>query len=135
MASNPTPDEEVILRNRIIFDTRSLRKCYRRFLTQSVDHLSQSDLTTAYEQFLVDLRMVQTNLEKHQLAYEMYLRETAIYKDECNRIEREIDEAKADIITLKGDLEQAQLRRKNKLEYDDLAKQINKHSTRRDTLE
>ena len=62
--------------------------------------------------------MLQTNLEKHQLAHEMYQRETAIYNNECDRIEREIEEAKADIITLKTDLEKAQLRRRNKLEYD-----------------
>ncbi|KAJ3041734.1 THO complex subunit 7 [Rhizophlyctis rosea] len=123
---------EPILRNRILYDTRNLRGCYRKFLVQTLEDAS-IDLSPYYEQFLINLRSLETTLEKHQLTHQMNLRETTIYKSECSRIEQEILEAKQNIDVLKVALEQAQARRKNKLEYDNVAKQINKHASREES--
>ncbi|KAJ3292853.1 THO complex subunit 7 [Borealophlyctis nickersoniae] len=84
----------------------------------------------AYLPFLVDLSHLETGLVKHQSIHEMNQRELQHYEIESRKIEEEIEQARNDIESLKGALEIAQIQRQNKLEYDDVARHINRLPSR-----
>ncbi|RUP50915.1 hypothetical protein BC936DRAFT_137130 [Jimgerdemannia flammicorona] len=67
---------------------------------------------------------------RHQLIHDMNEREVKHYEEECARIDQEVAEARHDIVKLQIELEKAQQARSNKIEYDVLANDINKHQSR-----
>ncbi|RKO89810.1 hypothetical protein BDK51DRAFT_34633 [Blyttiomyces helicus] len=64
----------------------------------------------------------------------MNAREVARYEEMQKKIEEQIDQANSDIASLKEQLEEAQKQRKNKLEYDVLAKTITKVPSREESI-
>ncbi|KAJ3133049.1 hypothetical protein HK101_004499 [Irineochytrium annulatum] len=130
--------EDTILKNRLLFDTRPLKKCIRRFQTfKRLVEVGRDE--TAWrpqlDQFLVDLETFQYGLVKHQLVHDMNRRELDNYKAEQRKIEQDITRTTQEIEELKGDLEAEQVVRKNKLQYDEIAKDINKLPSRARSIE
>ncbi|TPX57528.1 hypothetical protein PhCBS80983_g03782 [Powellomyces hirtus] len=122
--------EESIVRNRLLFDNRLLKKCARRFLIQNVSG-KDNDAT----QFLTDLSQFEVGLRKHQLIHDMTEREIELYEEEKVRILADFEAGKTELAVLKEQLAAAQIVRANKLQYDDLAGKIMVYPTRANSLE
>ncbi|KAJ3090395.1 THO complex subunit 7 [Quaeritorhiza haematococci] len=124
--------EDSIIRTRILVDVRPLKKCLRRFhqFTANLAANNINDAQAVLDQFFTDLAQFEAGMLKFQLVHDMNVREVKHYEDEQFQIEQEIQEAKADIENLKLELEEAQRQRRNKMEYDSMAKTINKYPTR-----
>ncbi|KAI8803710.1 Tho complex subunit 7-domain-containing protein [Cladochytrium replicatum] len=131
--------DELIIRARLQVEVRPLRKCIRRYHTL-VYALSQPqpDLDYArqlYASFLVDLEQFELTLGKFKGGENACRREIEYYGLERTRIAREVQEASEDIVRLKAELENAQRRRQNRIEYDALAKEINVVPSRQTSLD
>ncbi|KAI8813176.1 Tho complex subunit 7-domain-containing protein [Cladochytrium replicatum] len=131
--------DELIIRSRLQVEVRPLRKCIRRYHTL-VYALSQPqpDLDYArqlYAAFLVDLEQFELTLGKFKGGEISCRREIGYYELERSRIASEVQDASEDIIRLKAELENAQRRRQNRIEYDALAKEINAIPSRQTSLD
>ena len=67
---------------------------------------------------------------KSKLVQEMNNKEAVNYEQLLEKIQSKITEAEADILEAKKELEQARLIRRNRMEYDAMAKQISKYPSR-----
>ncbi|KAJ1569481.1 hypothetical protein HK096_002988, partial [Nowakowskiella sp. JEL0078] len=120
-----------IIKTRLLIDSRPLKKCLRRFYTlYSNLPAANAGAQQILVQFLADLSQFEASILKYQLLYEMNQHEILNYESECLKIENEAAQTKNEIIDLKVQLEEAQRRRKNKMEYDEIAREINKIATR-----
>ncbi|CAI9724386.1 THO complex subunit 7 homolog [Octopus vulgaris] len=91
----------------------------------------ESHLT--YQRMLATLAQCEYNMEKSVLVYEMNLTEQKKYEHLNQDIEEKISEATSKIIDCKQELQEAKRIRKNRQEYDALAKVIQRHPDRLET--
>ncbi|UYV81135.1 THOC7 [Cordylochernes scorpioides] len=88
----------------------------------------------SYEKLLLTLSQCECCMEKSQQVQDMNHREMANYEELYNKIEAGISQAQQQILDCKADLQQAKRIRRNKQEYDGLAKIIEGQPDRRGTL-
>ncbi|KAI0347458.1 hypothetical protein BDW22DRAFT_530739 [Trametopsis cervina] len=135
--------EDTIIHTRITNDEKSLRKVTKKFYnytTVAFDPVvaptpgSSMSVDDARDAFLVELATFHLSLKKSLMVCEAEARQIEEYQKEKGRIEMEHALLTGQIEGLKVSLEQAQLQRKRKIEYDVIAEKINAVPTR-DELE
>jgi len=128
-------DEELI-KNRLAVDERPLKNLMSRYMkwAKSLDESPLNEAQANYQYLLAQLATFELTLLRHQLIHQMNEREIGHFTSERERIEQEQVEAKKDITELNMKLEDAKEVRQNKLAYDQLAKEVNKHPSREDSI-
>ncbi|KAJ8678971.1 hypothetical protein QAD02_014758 [Eretmocerus hayati] len=128
-------DEEVIRRRLLIDgdgigDDRRLNVLLKSFIkwvnNPDVDHI-------LHERMIAQLAQCEFAQRKSRLVSSMSDQELKNYEDLSSQIDVEIEEAKKSIERTKLDLQDAKRVRKNRIEYDVLAKVINEQPDRRET--
>jgi THO complex subunit 7 len=76
------------------------------------------------------IETLEINLHRSKQIYEMNDKEVKEYKLKTENIEKRIIEGKVEIEDLKKQLDLSKEERKNKLEYDEMARNINKYPSR-----
>ncbi|CAG8500679.1 11630_t:CDS:2 [Diversispora eburnea] len=130
-------DEELIIRDRLAVEERTLRRVTRKHAT-FISFLEQGNLKEArqnYNEFLVDFSTYELSLARFQIIHDMNIREARHWEGEAKKIEKEIEEIKKVIEKLEKELKEEEEIRKNKVEYDLLATEINEHQTRDESIE
>ncbi|XP_058793840.1 THO complex subunit 7 homolog [Phymastichus coffea] len=128
-------DEEVIRRRLLIDgdgmgDDRRLNIMLKSFIKWA--NLSEAD-PVLQEKLLSQLAVCEFTQKKSGLVSKMSEEELKNYEEMSKQIEVEIEEAKKNIETTKVELQEAKQVRKNRIEYDVLAKVINEQPDRQQT--
>lgn len=132
-------EHDDIIRRRLLIDgdggnddkrINSLLRMFVRWCNMP-DNDDESHLT--YQRMLGTLAQCEYTMEKSVLVYEMNLREQKKYEHLNQEIEEKIFQATAKIADRKLELQQAKRIRKNRQEYDALAKIIQRHPDRLET--
>ncbi|KAI9064849.1 hypothetical protein FKP32DRAFT_1757084 [Trametes sanguinea] len=135
--------EDAIIHTRITNDEKALRRVTRKFHNYaSVAYPSPvpppptnaTSVDDARDAFILELESFQLALKKSFLVCEAEARQVEEYQRERERIANERSRLREQIEDLKAALEQAQLERKRKIEYDVIAEKVNTLPTR-DELE
>lgn len=147
---------DAIIHSRIINDEKALKKVVKRFhnyasvaypLTPATASTSTAVIDDARENFLIELAALHLSLKKSVLVCEAEARQVEEYEKERQKIgivvrhilvlhsltlqaANDRDSLKGQIEQLKTSLEDAQLLRKRKLEYDQVAEKINALASR-----
>lgn len=131
--------EENVVKNRLLFDgdgngdDRRLNMLLK--LTTKWGHATnpngdpEEDIKT-HAKLRAQLLQCQWTDEKTKLVQAMNEREANTYEELFERIRSEIEEAENEINETKVELEEARKIRRNRMEYDAMAKQINAYPTR-----
>ncbi|KAH9844336.1 Tho complex subunit 7-domain-containing protein [Rhodofomes roseus] len=125
--------EDGIIHTRITNDEKALRRVTRKFHSYtSLAYTAGPDPTPATstvddarEAFLVELASFHLSLQKNLMVCEAEARQVEEYQRERERIASDHARLRSEIERLKTDLEDAQLQRKRKIEYDAIAEKIN----------
>ncbi|KAI6655069.1 hypothetical protein LOD99_2358 [Oopsacas minuta] len=131
--------DDDIMRTRLMIegegsDYRRLNNLLRSFMKWCLnDDQTQEESEAAYHQILFILSQCEFAMEKIQLSVDMYEREKQNYQLLSSEIERRRETAENEIVTYKDQLVDAREVRRNRQEYDALAKIINKYPNRRET--
>ncbi|TCD63961.1 Biotin/lipoate A/B protein ligase [Steccherinum ochraceum] len=144
ISSAMTPQQEdSIIHTRITNDEKALRRVTKRFHAYTAvaynsgaqsPPIASSSAGDARDAFLVELASFHLSLKKSLMVCEAEARQVEEYQRERERLETEQGNLKDEIEELKISLEQAQLERKRKMEYDVIAEKVNALPTR-DELE
>ncbi|TBU46015.1 Tho complex subunit 7-domain-containing protein [Dichomitus squalens] len=135
--------EDAIIHTRITNDEKALRRVTKKFHTYAsvaytpvvpLSPLTPSSVDDAREAFLLELASFQLSLKKSFMVCEAEARQVEEYQRERERIANEHSRLTGQIEVLKATLEQAQLERKQKIEYDVIAEKVNSLPSR-DELE
>ncbi|KAH8110991.1 Tho complex subunit 7-domain-containing protein [Phellopilus nigrolimitatus] len=127
-------EEDALIHTRITNDERPLRRLTKKFHTYgSVAYppivepppFTTSSVEEAREAFLIELASFELLLRKSRMVCDAERRQVDVYKKEKMRIANEHIVLKSEIEELKTTLEQAQLERRRKIEYDQVAEKIN----------
>ncbi|KAI0776140.1 Tho complex subunit 7-domain-containing protein [Trametes elegans] len=125
---------DAIIHTRITNDEKALRRVTRKFHTYaSVAYpelvpptpSTSSSVDDARDAFLLELASFQLSLRKSFMVCEAEARQVEEYQRERERTANERSRLKEQIEELKATLEQAQLERKQKIEYDVIAEKVN----------
>ncbi|KZT60741.1 hypothetical protein CALCODRAFT_428741, partial [Calocera cornea HHB12733] len=125
-----------IIHNRLLNDERVIRRLTRKFHAYSTKARptpyasSSSILGDLRDAFLSELAQYQVFLRKTTLQCQAEQRQVLAYQQERDRIANLHARNREDIATLKQELEKAQIGRKQKIEYDEVAAKINGLPTR-----
>jgi len=92
--------------------------------------MDEKIIETQYQRMLGQLTGIEFNMTKSRLVTGMNKREETNYADLEREIALGIEEAKKEIQETKLELEQAKQIRKNRLEYDELGKEVMEHPDR-----
>ncbi|KAF7993112.1 hypothetical protein HCN44_005893 [Aphidius gifuensis] len=128
-------DEEII-RQRLLIDgdglgdDRRINQLLKSFLKWSN---SPDNNNALYTTILAQLAEIEFTQNKSRLVSAMRQEELKNYEQLSNEIEDEIEKAKKSIETTKQELQNAKQIRKNRIEYDVLAKVINEQPDRKET--
>ncbi|GJJ07088.1 hypothetical protein Clacol_001287 [Clathrus columnatus] len=136
-----TPEEEdALIHRRILSDDKALRKLIKKFysyvFTLEYDNLpinpdgSKISLEEAREVMLAEIATFQLALQKSTLVYQAESRQVLEYEKEKQRIAKDQEVIREEISKLKIALEEEQLLRKRKIEYDQVAEKVNMLPTR-----
>ncbi|RDX53772.1 hypothetical protein OH76DRAFT_1398901 [Lentinus brumalis] len=126
--------EDAIIHTRITNDEKALRRVTKKFHSYAsvaytpavpLSPLTSSSVDDAREAFLLELASFQLSLKKSLMVCEAEARQVEEYQRERERIANEHSRLKDQIEELKSTLEQAQLERKQKIEYDVIAEKVN----------
>ncbi|XP_034829242.1 THO complex subunit 7 homolog [Maniola hyperantus] len=134
-------DEDVIRRRLLIDgdgtgDDRRLNVLLKTFIKwcNSADEKPEESKAT-HDRMLAQLAQCEFAVTKSQLASEMMAAELQSYEDLSKILENGIEIAKQNIEKSKADFAQAKTVRKNRIEYNVLAKVISEQPDRKETLE
>ncbi|KAI1796079.1 Tho complex subunit 7-domain-containing protein [Ganoderma leucocontextum] len=126
--------EDAIIHTRITNDEKGLRRVTKKFHSYSsvaytpvvpLSPLTSSSVDDAREAFLLELASFQLSLKKSFMVCEAEARQVEEYQNERERIADQHTRLKDQIEELKAALEQAQLERKRKIEYDVISEKVN----------
>ncbi|KIK67974.1 hypothetical protein GYMLUDRAFT_238151 [Collybiopsis luxurians FD-317 M1] len=130
-----TEEEDQIVYTRITNDERPLRRVIKKFhqytnvvhapLAPSAPSNESTSVEDAREAFLVELASFQLLLKKNGMICEAEARQVEEYQKEKQRIDLEHNTLRGQIEQLKTALEEAQLSRRRKMEYDAVAEKVN----------
>ncbi|EJU06593.1 hypothetical protein DACRYDRAFT_113259 [Dacryopinax primogenitus] len=129
-------DEDEVIHNRLLNDEKAIRRLTRKFHAYSVKARPASYASTSSnfnelrDAFLVELAQYHLFLRKTSLQCKAEQRQVVAYQEERDRIANLHSRYRDDIATLKQELERAQIGRKQKIEYDEVAAKINALPTR-----
>ncbi|TFK55414.1 hypothetical protein OE88DRAFT_1804273 [Heliocybe sulcata] len=133
-------EEDAVIQARVLANEQlGLKKVVKKFHQYTAIALAplgsqskQPDTTTedAREAFLVELANFHLTLKKSVMACEAEIRQIEEYQKEKQRIDVESQNLRGQIEQLKTSLEEAQVLRRQKIEYDQVAEKINKLQTR-----
>ncbi|XP_006815989.1 uncharacterized protein LOC102807610 [Saccoglossus kowalevskii] len=135
-----TSDDETIIRKRLLFDgdgggdDRRISNLLKTFIKWCHSSGTDEECTATYQRMLSTLTQCEFSMEKTKMVYDMNLREMAKYEQIYKDIEKAISDAHHTISSSKSELQHAKRVRKNRQEYDALAKVIQKHPDRQKTL-
>ncbi|KZT43005.1 hypothetical protein SISSUDRAFT_1040894 [Sistotremastrum suecicum HHB10207 ss-3] len=123
-------DEEALIQSRVNIDERPLRRLAKKFhtfssLASSTGNANVSSFEEAREAFLLELSSYHLLLSRSLTVWNAESRQIAQYHREKQRIEQEQITQTEQIAGLKVTLEEAQLFRRRKMEYDQVAEKIN----------
>ncbi|KAK7503354.1 hypothetical protein BaRGS_00005275 [Batillaria attramentaria] len=136
MGSSVSDDD--VIRRRLLIDgeggnddkrLNNLLKTFVRWYSSPDDEDSQN----TYQRMLSMLAQCEYTMEKSVQVHAMNLREQENYEKLTKDIETKIQEATTKIAECKVELQQAKRIRKNRQEYDALAKVIQQHPDRQET--
>ena len=133
-------NDDEILRTRLMIegegsDYRRLNLLMRSFMKWCLnEEQTPEESESAYNQILFTLSQCEFAMEKIKLTVDMYEREKQNYQRLSSEIERRREEAEREIVTYQDQLVDAREVRRNRQEYDALAKIINKYPNRRETM-
>lgn len=128
--------DEDIIRQRLLIDgdglgdDRRINQLLKSFLKWSN---SPDNNKALYTTILAQLAEIEFTQNKSRLVSAMRQEELKNYEKLSNEIEEEIEKAKKSIETTKQELQNAKQIRKNRIEYDVLAKVINEQPDRKET--
>ena len=131
--------DEEIMRTRLMIegegsDYRRLNSLMRTFMKWCMNEdQTPEESESAYNQILFTLSQCEFAMEKIQLTVDMYEREKQNYQVLSSEIERRREVAENEIVMYKDQLVDAREVRRNRQEYDALAKIINKYPNRKET--
>ncbi|ORX78667.1 hypothetical protein BCR32DRAFT_269951 [Anaeromyces robustus] len=125
-------DEDQNIRNRLAIEERPLKRIIKKYNTLIGQYktASREEWNTSLESLLIMLETLEINLHRSKQIFEMNNKEVNEYKLKIKNIEKRIEEGKIEIEELKKQLDQSKEERKNKLEYDEMARNINKYPSR-----
>lgn len=140
-AASSSVTEDDIIRRRLLVDGDGMGDDRRlnMFMKMFVKYCSMKDepeeeRSAMYEKMILMLVQCEFSMTKSQQVIKMYQKEVKIYEDLYLGIEKGISDAQEKIIKNKMELQKAKRIRKNKQEYDALAKLIDKRPDRKETL-
>jgi len=130
-----TTDDEVI-RRRLLFDgegagddkrlTTLLKTVVKWAMVECEDEERQSN----YNKIMASISQCEYAMTKNHLSYEMNIREAENYEQLYTRIEKQIEDTRTEIAECKLELQRARAVRKNKQQYEALARVIETHPER-----
>ncbi|KAG6854869.1 hypothetical protein C0991_012059 [Blastosporella zonata] len=128
-------EEDQIILARITNDERPLKRLIKKFhnytslshspLVPTVGSTAETTLEDVREGFLVELAAFQLSLKKSAMICEAEARQVEEYQRERQEIEQEHEVLRGQIEQLKAALEDAQMVRRRKIEYDLVAEKVN----------
>jgi THO complex subunit 7 len=159
MASNPVLNEDDLIKKRLLVEgdsgneDRLINKLIRNFIKWSsysaVDHnqassqqqqqqqsaqganeIETENVESLYDQMVASLSHAEFGLLRNQFILDMNKMEQDNYDELYKRIDGEIEKAKRKIVESKLELQEARKIRKNRQEYDMLARQIQNYPDR-----
>jgi THO complex subunit 7 len=119
--------------SRLLHNEGPLNSCLEKFITFSdiiLDGEDAEQSTTVFNELVRELEQYQYSHERTSLISAACLREAKNYQKSFGETENEINVVKQDIVSLKQELEKQKVIRKNKEEYDAIAKLINELPSR-----
>lgn len=131
--------EEEIIRRRLLFDgdgtgdDKRLTTTLKMVVKWGMLECDEDERQPTYQRIMSQLSQCEYAIAKHHLAYEMNVAERHNYENLYGRIESQIEETRAEISTCKLELQRARVVRKNKQEYEALARVIETQPTRGDS--
>jgi len=131
--------EEEIIRRRLLFDgdgtgdDKRITTILKTIIKWSSTPYDEEERNLHYQKILALLQQCEYYKTKHHFAYLMNIKERENYEQLYCHIKQQILDAKQDISACKEQLQEAKEVRKNKQEYDALAKIIEKHPERKMT--
>ncbi|CAG8744393.1 22771_t:CDS:2 [Cetraspora pellucida] len=140
-------DEEQIIRDRLTVDERNLRRVTRKIgvFLNSLELGNLKEARVQFNDFIVDFSSYEIGLIRFQVIHDMNLRETRHWEEEALNIgmkqsnptykkQKQIEETKRIIEKLEAELEAEEEIRRNKIEYDQLASEINELQSREESI-
>ncbi|XP_057296472.1 THO complex subunit 7 homolog [Hydractinia symbiolongicarpus] len=131
--------EDDIIRRRLLYDgdgtgeEKRITTILKTIIKWSTADFDDEERNLTYQKIVALLRQCEYSMTKHHLAYLMNTEERDNYEKLYQQIQGKIVEAKKDIALCKEELQQAKIIRRNKQEYDSLARIIEKHPERKIT--
>ena len=122
--------EEEIIRRRLLFDgdgtgdDKRITTILKTIVKWSTTEYDEEERNLSFQKILALLSQCEYSMTKHHLSYQMNIKERQNYEVLYQNIQDQIVKAKEEIATCKTELKQARTVRKNKQEYDALAKVI-----------
>jgi len=136
-AAGASVSEEAIVRSRLLFDgdgngdgrrLNLLLKAVIKWCNQTEDEDSCEDSDSndvkIHAGLMAQLLHVEWTDAKSKLVQEMNIRETNNYEQILEVIQSKLEEAEKDIVEAKSELDRARIVRRNRMEYDSMAKTI-----------
>ncbi|CAH3112266.1 unnamed protein product, partial [Pocillopora meandrina] len=129
-----------IIRKRLLIDgegagdDRRITALLKTFLKWCNSTGEEEDNDATYQKMLIQLAQCEFAIGKTQTVYEMNELETENYEKIYSEIEQSISLAYEEIASCKTELQKAKRIRRNRQEYDALAKVITQHPERQETL-
>eukprot|EP00794_Sanderia_malayensis_P019976 gene19976-21934_t len=129
--------EEEIIRQRLLFDgegtgeDRRIQTLLKTIVKWCNTDANRDECNLTYQRIIALLNQCEYAMIKNHLVYEMNMKERKNYEALFKEIEQGIMQAKEDIAQCKVELQQAKKIRKNRQEYDALAKVIELHPDRK----
>ncbi|XP_033114630.1 THO complex subunit 7 homolog [Anneissia japonica] len=132
-------DDEVICKRLLIEgesggDDRRISTLLKMFIKWCTTDLNEEECCSTYQKMLSTLAQIEFTMEKTQLIHDMNAKEMASYEQLYKTIESKMDEAQDAISASKDELQKAKRVRRNRQEYDALAKVIQKQPDRKETM-
>jgi len=133
-------DESVIKKRLLIEgdgggDDKRISTLLKSFIKWTSSSESPEESERTYEKLQSQLAAVEFNFAKANLVYGMNVKENDNYEELYTKIDDDLKNAVVKIEECKKDLEKAKVIRKNRQEYDALAKIINQHPDRQATID
>ncbi|KAJ1651181.1 hypothetical protein IWQ61_008193 [Dispira simplex] len=125
-------EDDTAIRNRLANDERPLKRCLQKYTTWSGSLLiaSPQDIQLNTQLVIAELQSFAKSMSKYELFESASQHEISSYQDAGQEIERNIDTTSRTIEELRSQLGQAQEQRRQRLEYDEIAKDILKLPSR-----
>ncbi|CAH1759947.1 20085_t:CDS:10 [Entrophospora sp. SA101] len=132
---NPIALPEQIIRDRLAVEERSLRRVVKKhaLLMNSLEQGNLKEVQQLYNDFIVDFTSYELTLTRFQAIHNVNIQETQHWLMEARRIEQEIEATKKVIENLEKELKEEEEIRRNKIQYDALAMEINQHKSREES--